>query len=320
MIDLILNESNPANRHQTEAFLKKLSTGNDDEKRLLFCIGIDVKNKLTDKNIQKAIFDAIDYDNYLECKNSKCAGKACAAKNNDEYLDGTFKCNRLLSAYEKAIVSTGKFTGIVYDDFTVSREKFCRVMTITAISCYILNKISLDDIRLTVSSARYHIIDGQINELFMPNTAERPRELVWVTPLNDLLAIKKDCERRGENPANEVVNRLGLLIEPGSYEYAYMEYSESFGERVFQPCHLCNSWSKSSLYLSYKLSDRYGRTRPREGDDERYQMKEKVHSAINDISRYKYSIKYLDTIDEKPLQDSLEISNFVGEAMKRYTL
>jgi hypothetical protein len=320
MIDLILNESNPANRHQAEVFLRKLEKGNDDEQRLLFCIGIDVKNNLIDNDIQRAIFDAIDYDNCLECKNSKCAGKACAAKNNDEYLDGRFKCNRLLSAYEEAIKSTGTFTSIVYDDFTVSREKFCRVMTINAISYYILNRISLDDIRLTESSARYYIIDGQIKELFMPNTAGTSRELVWVTPLNDLLAIKEDCKRNGKNPANEVVNRLGLLIRPGSYEYAYMEYSESFDERVFQSCHLCNSWNKSSLYLSYKFSDNYGRTRPREGDDEGYQMKEKVHFAINDIPRHKYSVKYLGTIDEKPLQDSLDIANFVGEAMKRYTL
>jgi hypothetical protein len=296
IVAFILKELTLKDEKKTESFLKKLSSENDYGKRLLICIGIDLKNKLVEKHIVKQVFDTINYDECLACKDGKS----------------------LLSHYEKAIIATRNFVGAIGDNSKKLKLRFSRVMTASVFSKHFYpNIMGIDDINCNPRLLKNAIDEGRLEQVNMPNVGgDDKRKLVWTVPLEDLLVIKEESEKKGENPANEIVGRLGLSITAVNNEYVYWEYESDFNETLFQPCHLSNCWETESLYLSSKMIDGFGRTRPRKGDNINLQLREKIHHSIDDATKYKYNIKYLGIVNDF----SIDIANFVGEAMHRYTL
>jgi hypothetical protein len=291
IIEFILSKLKLINEDKTRAFLKQLSTGNEYEKRLLICIGIDLKANLVKPDIVQQVFEKIDYN--ACCKSS----------------------NLILHYYEEAIVAIKTFVGSVQNNSQELKLQMSRVMSLNAFATYIYPHFSRD-IAINPKVVKSKIIEAELDNVNMPNIGGGIRSLVWTTPLQDLLAIKEDLGKKGEDPATGIVDRLGLMVQDAFKEYIYLEYDLNFNETLFQPCHLSNCWTKESLYISNKYMDGFGRTRQRKGDNINHQMKEVVHYPIVDKKKYKYNIRYLGIIKDF----SINISNFVNESMKRYRL
>ncbi|MCL2650731.1 MAG: hypothetical protein FWD60_06875 [Candidatus Azobacteroides sp.] len=294
IINFILSEMNDGGK--ARSFLEELSRGNDYEKRLLICIGIDLKNGLVDKDIMTKIFNNIDYDQCLQCSNGSSS---------------------LLTQYEEAVKVIQYFVSSVSDNS--QKIQFSRVMSASAFAYYYYKKIFKKPL-IDYRRLKNQIEEGLLRDVNMTNEMrpEDYRKLIWVVPLEDILSVKKSLIKKGENLddklANEVVNRLGLIINGD--EYIYLEYEIGFNEMLYQPSHLSKNWNEDHFYISYKNEDGFGRTRARTGDDSDLQMREKVHFSINDASKYKYNVEYLGVVNDT----SYNTNNLITESMQRYTL
>lgn len=313
IIDMILSETNPADENETKSFLKDLSRGNDYEKRLLICIGIDLKNKLIDRKVVKKILDSIDYDACREClHNNSCVRSNCPNYNI------TVQCKRRLEQYESASVNVLPFEGSVSDNSQQLNVRFARVMNAQVFTDFYYNKYNIDDNYLDNRRQLIDLIeDGKLKHFQMPNLAvpKDKRKLVWTVPIDDIYNVKKNLTNRNskEELANEIVNRLGLMTN--DEYYICIEYDSKFNETVFQPSHLSTKWTVEHFYVSYKKEDGFGRTRPKTGDEENLRMREKVHFEIKDNSKYKYNIEHLGIVSNS---ESRNTDNFFYESIERY--
>jgi len=252
----------------------------------------------------KKIFKTIDYAACLNCPNDSCI--KCSA-----YFRKNLGCIRLLSHFEQA---TNQYTGIVKHNSQTLNTQFSNVKKADIFAKYYYPFII--GINAVPENFNNDLKWGNLDNVKFPNKNTNPKDkrgLIWVTPLQDILDIINDTKH--ENRANEITDRLGLSIQSET-DYVYLEYDKIFNEILFQPCHLSTQWDNPHLYLSYKKFDGYGRTRQRKGDDESRRMKELVHESIDDDEKYVYNVKSLGRCTEY----SENISNFVGESMKRYAL
>jgi len=311
IINLILSQLNSSNIDQVKAFLLRLSNGNDYERRLLICLGIDVKNNLIDSNTLQLIFDNIDFTQCTnDCINPICQGDKCT-----NHCIG-IGCMRLLCHYENAILANNRFVSIIEDNSIDLNVRFSRVMPAPVFIEHFYNKNKIEGINNInhTLDIKDEIERGNLLNVKMSNSGNPyiPRNFVWATPLDEIHRI---IEPTG-NSANEVVNRLGLPQCSQDTEYVYFEYDPCFDETMFQPCHLSTCWIMEHLYCSAPFTDGYGRTRPWTGDHTDRQMREKIHFSIDDSSRYEYNVQYLGRVNNL----SIDVTNLVDETMQRYTL
>jgi len=291
IIDLILNSYDIANPTNTSLFLQKLKEGEEYHKRLLICLGIDTKGGLIDKTEISRILNSIDY--------TKC-----------------IDCDSQLIEYENALKVLSYFLS---KKSFLYNKKLARVMRATTFSSSFFHRIdgNLNDIK-DWREVRIEIDRGNLDSINMPNDTalEDPRSIVWCTPLDELEQIINHNIEESTNPANDIIDRLGLYLTT-MQDYIYIIYPDNFDKTLFQPSNLCNCWIwKDSLYLSYISNDNFGRTRPRSGDNENKQMKEAVHKSIMSSSDFKCSVKFLGTVTEYDLNSI----DFTNDALKRYAL
>lgn len=291
IIDKILTDCSLIKPTETKNFLEVLMNGTEYQKRLLICLGIDMFGELIEKNIMSNILNSLDYD--------KCL-------NPDE----------ILKSYEKAIVNLGVFVSPIETNPSNKNILLARVMKASTFSAYFYPNIEgINDVNHDWKNVKNEIEKGNLENINVFNTSLMPRGLVWTTPLKELENIIKENLDNYKDPTNDIVNRLGLCTTASiNNEYLYLEYDSLFDETIYKPNNLSNCWTdENSLYVSCITNDGFGRTRPRSGDAEKLRMKEAVHESISDSFKFKYTVKYLGTLDDF----SLEILDFNSEAMKR---
>jgi len=270
-------------------FINSLFNGDNDEKRLLACIGIDIKHNLLDLHELESIINSINLSAYPKTS--------------------------LLEIYDKHTDNNSYTISLIK---SIKKERFARIMKLSPFVEFFYNPNIENDFKESINENDFieEINRGNLENFEMQNESIGKHKLVWVTTLDDLMKILNSSDK----PTNEIVSRLGLGIpfdENGilveETEYVYFEYPDSFDEFTYQPTHLCKYWNdENNLFLSFMNIDKYGRTRSNQGDYQKKRMKEVVHFPLTE-KKYSYNIKYLGKFNDSYIKNISYI-----EAKDRY--
>lgn len=271
------------------SWVNELKNGSFDDKRLLCCLGIEVKNHLVNIQSYVKIFNAMDYDSSI---------------NQKEIFDQTVTNNKDLQFFSD-------------EGFNPEDEKpiYTRIVNIDTFITTILNKsYPNDDKKYYDDEVLISEIErNDLGSLALLNEGHPNRNNVWVTPLVKINEIIDYCTDKLLNRADIIINCIGMPFDVNKLKFIYMEYPEIFREEFYQSCAVNAIWGREDgLFLSYKKDDGFGRTRPCDGDNAINRLKEQVHKSLN--VKYEYNIKYLG----EATSINHDTTNIVGEAIERY--
>jgi len=242
-------------------FINKLANGNEKGKRLLACIGIDIKHNL------------IDIDNFIAIINT-----INVSPNTD-----------LIEYYNNITDRQNVYTGRVLN---TEDDKLVRVITLEGFMFYYYNHI-VDDQKDDNAESISKVKREGISQFEMHNNSLSKGNLVWATTYEE---VKNLLDNNAT--INDIVINLGIGVRNLNKDYVLIIYPDDFNEEKFKPCHYSVDWTKdSNIFISHENIDNYGRTRSNIGDIPGRRMKEVVHHSIDD-PKYSYEIKYLGTFTD----------------------
>jgi len=243
-------------------FINKLANGNDKEKRLLACIGIDIKHNLIDINNFIAIINTINVSTITD----------------------------LVKYYNNITDIQNVYIGRVLN---TKNDKLVRVLPLNTFRRYFYNKVFDDDKKNNAYEIIKEIERGNLTEFQMHNNSIGKGNLVWGTTYEEV----KNLLDNGAT-INDIIINIGLGDLNVNKDYVLIVYPDDFNEKKYQPCHYSVNWTKDdNIFISNKNIDSYGRTRSNIGDVPNRRMKEIVHHSIDD-PKYSYEIKHLGTFTD----------------------
>lgn len=264
-----------------------------DSQRLLCCIAIDTKYKLVEKQQYADIFNEMEYVSSL--------------KPQLIFEDTLNKDNGRLHCSSKHFQSQLR-----------SKHIYSSIVKLSTFTFHYLDRnkhLTADEIH----QVRDRLMDGEFIEIIIAKSAEKPREVSWVTLLskidgmieyainNNLVIADYLCERLGLYR-----NHMGTLYDEFP-EYVKLIYPKNIDEIFYQPLAINADWkSEEGLYLSYKKDDYFGRTRNLTFGDLALSIQEQVHFKIN--KEYTYSAQYIG----KTKKSIKNVSTIVNDGFRRF--
>ncbi len=292
LLDTFFEYQSSTTRHDFKKWINKLICGTIDTKRLAYCIAIDVKFNLAAKEKYIKVFENLDYSSSISPN----------------------------LVFENAILKNEKLH-FFSNNKASPNKRYTRVLTLEDLIKFFLIPAQ---IAVTVNDKHevsQRIKNNEFNKIIFPiNSGPAPRHIGWILPLEELQNCVSRAEKANLNPANQVIDRLGLDREfigtdrDEFPEYVYIIYPEKFNESAWQPIAINSKWaSPEGLYLSYKDKDNHGRTRPLRGDRIVRRHQELIHNGLIN-KKHVYSIKYLG----KVTLTSKSIKSIIRNAEKRF--
>jgi hypothetical protein len=269
LIRIFKNNVNLSMQADFEDWIKRCSKFDVDSKRLLYCIGIDVKCCLTNIDKYTQLFNEIDYGS-------------------------SFKPQ---VQFENALLKDdGKYHFFSSESENKRNEEYCGLIKLWEFGKYYLNKSYTKD---ELKYLKECLVDRIYENIEIPfNSSKKPREVSWVTTQNILDELISEAGKYPVEKIDFVCNKLGLYwdhmgtIEDPLPEWISLTYPKDMDETFYQPLTVNGDWkSENGLYLSYKKFDGFGRTRSCTKLKSFKGVKERVHYRIN--KSYIYSAKYL---------------------------
>lgn len=289
--ELLVKIKNNELKESITKWLKEIETSDDnDAKRFLICLGIDLKTGLLKKESILQILTQIDFLNT--------------------------ELN-YLREFDLIIARDGgkQYTNSMCHDKEFAKDKYAVIVYWSKILKKYIEKKSkgLVPVSRSEEDKIYHdFFFEKTKSLSNINEWAGWKGLVWVLPYNDLrndLVLPQDKEsiinliidKTGLNPPSTSPSRL---LE--NDELLYILYPDDFHVMCYQPTVLSGCWvDTNGLYLSYKRDDGYGRTYSTSGG--KYSNKERVHtwSDLNHSLFALVSIGYPNGNLKKDLSDQI---------------
>lgn len=284
-----------------------ITSSNTNDKRLLFCLGIDIKNAKGNKSIIEGIKSCLVVAWNL---------KPDLRTFDDVPLHVKFSLAQrdVSPELHKPCIKAGK-----------SKVRYARVSTFRSYMLYVveINKGDKNPEITNIDSEEMNIYWEEFNEF-------ASYQKIHITRLgrnNSWVFVADSKELEPIEDTKELIDRLGFYvdaIDPND-NYVKVEYDDEFHESTYQPDVLTGDWGDvderikngNEFFLSAGANkDRWGRTFSVSGKLE--PLKERVHENFDydESKHYQISSKGINDLDE--LVETCSSIAIIKEAYKRF--